>query len=415
MTQHFVIVSSNAWPAIVPVEGRGTGGLETFAWNFAKHVAQREDARVSFIVRTSQRNPPDSADGVSLLAISEPLRNVRQRVASQTERCGGFPWLRVKSWNASLFWQIPLLAAVRLLPTRIPDVTLVRDRLRSAGADVAVALGVSEESACVVGTAEELGIPSVLWLQSNGDLDARFFESEDFVDVYSVTSRHAQAAVKGATRIICQTKWQQLELQRLTGRNSAVIVNPIDVSRWTSRTAGHTERDYVLWIGRFDRHHKRPHLCLEVARRVPDVPFVMVVNGGQAEVENEIRRELPDNIEIREPVSHERMPELFGRARLFLCTGSHEFEGFPNVLLEASAAGVPSVSLCDFDDFIATSGCGSSSKESVEDAAESVARLWRDAAQWELCSQAAVGYVSEHHSFSPIVDQFMKVAASSFE
>ena len=408
MSRHLVIVTSNAWPAIFPDEGSTIGGLETFAWNFARHAARSGDLQldVSILVRTSRSRRPGEVDEVSLLPVHEPLRDVRQNVALHTTRIDRFPGLRIDTWKPGLLWQIPLLFAARLCTRYPPDVRLVRENLLTSGADVVMALGVNEESACVVSTAEAMGLPCVLWLQSNSDLDERFFEVDDFVNPYAVTSQHARSALKSATTVVCQTAWQRDRLKNLAGRDGHVIVNPIDSALWSAEAGNRSNRDHVLWIGRFDQLHKRPHLCVEVARRLPDIPFVMVASGGSADIEHEIRDNLPPNVRLLDHVPHDQMPSRFRQARLFLCTGSHEYEGFPNVLLESAAAGVPVVTLSDFDEFVSASGIGRCADESVEQAAEQVDSLWSDADAWKVASDAGRRYVTERHSFPAIIDQF---------
>ena len=67
---------------------------------------------------------------------------------------------------------------------------------------------------------------------------------------------------------------------------------------------------------------------------------------------------------------------MFRQARCFLSTSAASHEGFPNVILQAAAAGVPIVSLEDFDNFIATAGVGYCAAGDLERAAQQLQYAW---------------------------------------
>ncbi len=105
-------------------------------------------------------------------------------------------------------------------------------------------------------------------------------------------------------------------------------------------------RQVVLFVGRLTAQ-KNLHLWLDVAdevlRAAPETRFVLVGDGEQDHDLRRIiaRREQHDRILMVGPVGHERLPDVYAAADLFLLT-SH-YEGFGRVLLEAGFAGVPSV------------------------------------------------------------------------
>jgi len=208
-----------------------------------------------------------------------------------------------------------------------------------------------------VRAAAALKINSLLWLQSNADLDPQFQVNPNFVDPYGVTSADARASWQ-ADRIICQTRWQQQRVFELLNRDSEVIPNPLDATRFPVGDPSPWSRQGVLWIGRYDRHHKRPHLALEIAKQCPGLPFPRWFNRGAPAIGAGIRAQAPPNVQIIDYLSRDDMPKAFREARLFLSTGSSAYEGFPNVLLEAAASGTPIVSMDDFDEFLTRSQCG---------------------------------------------------------
>ncbi|UMG93045.1 glycosyltransferase family 4 protein [Nocardioides sp. TF02-7] len=96
-------------------------------------------------------------------------------------------------------------------------------------------------------------------------------------------------------------------------------------------------RPRVYWAGRLDRQ-KRVGLVAEIARRLPDVDFLM---WGQADLDGAgTRADLPPNIALQG--SYDHITELdLGDADLWLYTSG--WDGVPSVLLEVGMTGVPIV------------------------------------------------------------------------
>lgn len=402
------IVALNAYPAVNPKAGTAIGGLETFAWLLARGLATRPGHEVQFLVRHTSKPTQDVVDQVQIVADVEPLRLWRLEVSRDLEPLPRFPWLKLKRLRPSLLWQVPVLGLTRVIRGPRPALS---DRLMllltQSRPDLVVTLGVGDSTAAAIYAADSLQIPSLLWLQSNADLDARFQEQLDYVDPYGVTSAEARASWQ-ADRIICQTRWQQQRVRELLNRESEVIPNPLDASRFPVGDPSPAGREGVLWIGRYDRHHKRPHLALEIARQCPRIPFRMVINRGDPVVEAEIRSQAPPNVQIIDYLSRDEMPAAFRRARLFLSTGSAAYEGFPNVLLEAAASGTPIVSMDDFDEFLTRSQCGVLGTN-VEVTAKAVMLLTGLETEWVNRSRRGAEYVRQHHALPTCLERFEKL------
>ena len=209
-----------------------------------------------------------------------------------------------------------------------------------------------------------------------------------------------------ADGLICQTQWQQNRVKESLHRESVVIQNPLDASRFPVGDPSPTNRKEVLWIGRYDRHHKRPHLALEVARLCPGIPFHLILNPGDPAVEQEIRICCPPNVRRNGYVPRDLMPGVYRSSRLFLCTGSNAYEGFPNVLLEAASSGTPTVSLEEFDGFLERSNAGVSFQGDIECLAAKIRELWEMPPAWHAHSQAGAEYVRRKHTLDQCVRQF---------
>jgi glycosyltransferase involved in cell wall biosynthesis len=388
----------NALPLVEPNARQTVGGLETFAWNLAKALAS-SGRQVSFVVRSPRRLTRTRVDGVDVLAAVEPLRAIRNEVSSSIDFGSGRP--RLNRWNFGLLWKLPLLAAARLTGRRPALLQRLANLLRPAPPTVVIGFGVSADSRATIEAAAELGSHSIVWFQSNADLDPRLFTESSYRNEYGVTSADAQKCLELADVLIAQTGRQRDLLSQVSNRKAVVIPNPVDLAAFSPPASD--ARDGVLWIGRYDRTHKRPLLALEIARLCPDVQFRFAISPGQPDVAAEFEQRRPENVTVIAPLPHAQMPAAMCQAKLLLSTGSLEHEGFPNVLLEAAATGTPIVSLEDFDQFLDRSHAGVATRGDVNLAASSINAMLSDRDRWRSHSQAGREYVRQHHSITQLV------------
>lgn len=408
------IVAINAYSAIAPSAGDRVGGLETFAWSFARAMSKQPGVTSQFVVCHTSKPRSSTVDNVEIHCSVEPLRDIRASVSRDVDISHEFPWMRFHRFHPGLLWKIPLLAIAKLQGPRPSINERISELIRRANPDVVLALGVSDATAAAVSAAHSQKIPAWVWFQSNSDLNDQFLSQDDYIDPYHVTSLGARGSYQ-ADGLICQTQWQQNRVLQLLNRNSVVIPNPVDGNRFSPGSPSPASRTEVLWIGRFDRHHKRPALALDIAKLCPDVPFHFVINRGDPEVEHQIRISCPLNVRLTDYIPSDAMPEIQRQARLFLSTGSQTYEGFPNVLLEAAASGTPVVSLEDFDGFLERSGAGFSSHNHIEQLAAKIRELWALPELWHTYSQAGIEYVRRWHSLSQCVRTFEHAVLSPLE
>lgn len=408
------IVAINAYSAIAPSAGNRVGGLETFAWSFARAMAKEPDVTSQFVVCHTSQPARTPVDNVEIYCSEEPLRDIRASVSRDVDVSHAFPWMRFRRFHPGLLWKIPLLAIAKLQGPRPSLDERISQLIRSANPDVVLTLGVSDASAAAISAAQSQKIPAWVWFQSNSDLNDQFLSQDDYIDPYHVTSNGARITYQ-ADGLICQTQWQKDRAHQLLNRDSVVIPNPVDSNRFSPGQPTLSSRTEVLWIGRFDRHHKRPLLALDIARRCPEVQFHFVINRGDPEVEYQVRTSCPPNVHLTDYIPSDAMPESQRKARLFLSTGSQTYEGFPNVLLEAAASGTPVVSLEDFDGFLRRSGAGYSSQNQIEQLAGKIQSLWSMPEEWHTYSQAGIEYVRNWHSLSQCVSAFKNAVLRPLE
>jgi len=208
-------------------------------------------------------------------------------------------------------------------------------------------------------------------------------------------------------RIFVQHSGQLANLRR-TWRSKASIVYSI---------AGHVEggpphadrAPFVAWVGML-RQPKRPDLLLEVARRAPDVTFVVCGGPSSHRSPPEYGEHIIDafkalpNIRYLGHVSPEEAHQVMTDAALLLSTS--DAEGFPNTFLQAWASGTPVVSLTvDPDGLIEKRGLGILAGN-IESAVSGVRRLIASPERREEIAGYSVRYVSEVHSEAAVTAAF---------
>jgi hypothetical protein len=423
------MVAWNALPAILPQCGASIGGLETGAWTLATGLSQYTPVAPHFFVRTAAwRTLPYQVSGVHLHYDRQWLRKVRNDFAESVQLG---PPLRVKRFHPNLAWQFPLLAASRwvnrLRGVQLADyapVTSPDPRLTPHHFDAWAGFGVNADSARVAATAAEQGTPMLLFLESNADLDQKIADTTSQTPLGSTSSaqpstpvpsqtQNAQTqnaygehfatqrfAIEQATVIVCQSQYQQRQLAKVFSKHGPVIRNPIAPAHWQLHSQ--TPRKHILWIGRYDSFHKRTPLAFEIARRCPQLAFRMIINRHDPLLETALRGNRPANVELVDYVPFSQMPLEFSQAQAFLCTGSPDHEGFPNVLLQAAAAHTPICSLADFDDFLANSGAGVCCQESIETA---IACLQSGDLTRHINWSQVDDYLAQHHAIDAIARQ----------
>jgi len=162
----------------------------------------------------------------------------------------------------------------------------------------------------------------------------------------------------------------------------------------------------VAWVAML-RQPERADLLVEIARRLPDIHFV-IYGGATTYTTTEqydtniaaTLRALP-NVEYRGIIAPDETGKVIADAALFLSTSDEE--GLPNTFLRAWAAGTPVVSLkIDPDQIIERHRLGRVSG-TVEAAVDHIRDLIASAERREFFSVQARKYIAKHHSAAVVV------------
>jgi glycosyltransferase involved in cell wall biosynthesis len=174
---------------------------------------------------------------------------------------------------------------------------------------------------------------------------------------------------------------------------------------------------YVAWVGML-RQPKRPDLLIEIARRSPEVKYVVCggttthrspVGFGEAVVEQLLG--LP-NVVFLGQVAPQEAERVIAEAAVLLCTSDQE--GFPNTFLQAWSHGTPVVTLrVDPDRVIRQLKLGSVTG-TVEATVEHLQRLLKSPQDREGIATRARQYILDHHSAEVVVKMFDDATRHAF-
>ena len=403
------IVSENAYPVLDASDQGSFGGAETRAVTFARGLRQA-GCEVFLAVDSGADFRKKSIDGMCIVNLRSPMTRVRASFYGRVGKLERFPWIRIKHWHPLLLAQFPLMALAFLAKIAGP-ISNIRT-LRSINAQAYIAFEVHKTSARVVYTAKQVNAQSFVFVASNADLDSRYFKGSRYLTPYGQSGAICHYTVANADTVLLQTEAQKQLLAERFQRQGVVVENPFDMQWWAQRL---TERPpatlpapgFVLWVGRADRFHKRPQLALEIANACPQLRFVLIVEKRDPTVEQALAEDSPPNVELRGRTSFAQMPHYFKNAMLFLNTGSRDYEGFPNVFLQAAASGVPIVALEAGSEFLTRADCGVCAKGSTERAVAAINELANDATKRREYGMRGQRYVLEQHRVDEKARQVM--------
>ncbi|RDU24788.1 glycosyltransferase family 4 protein [Anaerosacchariphilus polymeriproducens] len=196
--------------------------------------------------------------------------------------------------------------------------------------------------------------------------------------------------VTHADELIFQTKQQMKIFNETEDRTGTIIENGF----YIQNPEINLRKKDILWVSRADEV-KRPHLLLEMAKRLPEEHFVMVM-PGKNELSKKIQKDLENisNIEFIEYVPFEEIMELFYKAKLFVNTAT--FEGFPNTFIQSAMAQTPILSYCiNPDGILDEYNMGYVCQESVDKAVEFIRNM--DESKRKEMGDNAFSYVKQKH------------------
>jgi glycosyltransferase involved in cell wall biosynthesis len=293
----------------------------------------------------------------------------------------------------------PLQGGPRVLRFFHPRLTRSIAALREADADVYYVNGAGLPAGLTFDVAHALGAAYINHAASDYDV-VRALPA----DMNARDRWWYRRAIRGADALLAQTAFQQRSFRTEYGLSSEVLANLVEIPA-EGVDAG--KPGAVVWLGTY-KAIKRPHWFVRLAEALPAQRFIMagvippppLSQEEWIEAEQAARR-LP-NLEVRGFLDHARVAELFRGAALLVHTSP--VEGFSNVLLEAWAHGLPTVSCVDPDGIVGEFGLGAAVTE-FGDLVEVVTRLLGAPEERRAAGARTRAYVRARHAPDLVFDQ----------
>lgn len=422
------IVAPFAWPLLAPGSRGSFGGAEVRAVLLGRELARRGAFDVDMVVYDHGQGPRAARQGI--LVHSRP----GERPPSLPLAA---PRLFTRAWLRRLRPAGPLsrgfaslLAAGHLVVSSarasrrsrsiVPGVAgwvgeypVYEERLalyESIGADLwMVAPGGLFESAEVAFHARRSGTRFVFLASSDADLDPELAGRRGRRSALGASGEVATFAIENAAGHVVQSEFQMERLRRGWGRSGLVLRNPLDGNCGFSRRRADAT---VLWVGK-SSSVKRPLAVIDIARRLPSVRFVVVLNVVEEALHCRFLDEAKSllNLEVREYVPFAEIERLYAEAAILLNTS--EVEGFPNAFLQAAKYGVPVVSLSvDPGGMLTGHGAGFTCNDDTALVQRRIDQLLLDDVLYQEIAARAQDYVRTFHDKDRIVDELERYLGS---
>ena len=346
-----LIHSPGGAPLYDPALRQPVGGMETRAATFARRLAEQPGIDVTVVVESDEAGrrwdgEEYPLDGIRVINRPNRRTQLATRLGREIKLTGRPPFVRWSAFRPRHVGPVLRLALGRLSGPR-PAASDSDPFFAALHPDWALAFGVNRQSAGLIHSVPR----TALMIASDHDLDSRIARDRTFVTRQGEPAAEVRNAICDAAIVFVQSTSQQVALKEHFARDGVLLPNPVELSKVDA------EPDFdVLWIGRADRFHKRPLLAVEAAAATPELTWRLVLAPGDADVAQEVVRAAPANVTVLPPRPFAEMPALFAACRVFVSTSDAAYEGVPNVVLQAAAAGRPSVTTGAAVEFLQQTG-----------------------------------------------------------
>lgn len=394
------------------------GGAEVRSSLFAKALAKQDSFEISVIVNNYGQLPVERYDGVTVYPhsgyydSSHWLTRYRKQLTTYIEPKSGIPYFRVKHFHIYGLYLLIILGLYRSLgelkswlatsPIYLFDRILPIHKYQiyeDVAADIYCVFGTKPLGSEVAAYCKARNKKFILFGASD-----RNFTTLNVDDVYKdrdeVSVRATTMIIESADLIIAQTQQQAELINNNFDRNAKIVTNPIDLET----AASPHKTGYALWVGKSDEK-KNPNLLLSIAKHIPNMSFIMILNNTNQELFDQCVAQCLNNVEIIESVSFSDIEQYFAGATVLINTSP--MEGFPNTFLQAGKYKVPILSYqVNPDDYITTWNCGVVANRDDSIMRDTLLRLQDDNIWRDSLGENHYRYVVNKHN---LVDKMMEL------
>lgn len=138
------------------------------------------------------------------------------------------------------------------------------------------------------------------------------------------------------------SKWERGRLRQDFGVEAGVVPNGLDVERFRDAVPEERDRPYLLTVGRLEEYKGVQH-AIRALPSLPDYELLVAGSGPYGEGLETVARDVgvADRVSFLGYVEHDRLPNLYAGAAVFLTLSA--FEAYGMTVGEALTAGTPAV------------------------------------------------------------------------
>lgn len=287
-----------------------------------------------------------------------------------------------------------------------------QEALRRADADVYMVHGLNNLAAEVALFCKLHNRKNILVLSKNSELNSSVYIESDEIGSDGTVGHLANYAIESADVIIAGSLYQSHKCAEVFKRQAELIIPALEVDETAKSFSGSDRGNFVLWVGRAN-HIDRPNLLLQVASKLPNIPFVAAMNSDIHAFKEFILKNAIPNIEFFEDASPHELDQLYRECGLICDTSLSD--GYPSSLLQACRFSAPIACLeaCKHSE-IAEYDLGVAAAGDIEDLAAGIACLLESADSRSKVSSNIFVYAEAHHAPQVLSAKILEIAEMAY-